>query len=187
MEEVFASSQCAHCKMIGHVLGDCVMVSDQGDVPGCPMCNVTDHALEICPNFKWLNFWTVARLLFIRRGGKCMIRTNLDVFKMAKDCLEQHRLSAEGYVPPWTREFALQTRAKSLEKLVNWSYTPDPTLGIHADPGSSWERILGDEPPNGSFQHWMEAKHAAKSSGNDRTQPDSDNGASSTSKAPPAV
>ncbi|KAK3994503.1 hypothetical protein QBC44DRAFT_306358 [Cladorrhinum sp. PSN332] len=40
---------CASCGRFGHKLHQCIKATNQGDVLGCPICNVLEHKIVNCP------------------------------------------------------------------------------------------------------------------------------------------
>ncbi|KAK4161643.1 hypothetical protein QBC43DRAFT_291737 [Cladorrhinum sp. PSN259] len=133
-----STTVCANCKRTGHTIAQCIKANRKGNIPGCPICNVTDHIVDDCPtNPTEEELWEI---LVINRARKPPIKTKR--YSWVELCRRVKRLSDGSY--PWSRKFTI-TRAKSL---------PDFWKTYHYDMSSSevefpvdpqtrtWDRIL---------------------------------------------
>ncbi|KAK8005830.1 hypothetical protein PG991_012127 [Apiospora marii] len=161
------AEQCANCGRFGHRLIDCCMPHEKhGDIFGCPICNTRRHTFDDCENMDYLNPTAIFNILCSRRAGKPMIRTNTDVYLLAR---EVHHNNPEHFPKdfafPWTREGALRILAGGKEALSTIDYTgAKAKLGHAQDSWASYHAVLeSDNPPNGSFTYWSQKhKEAAK-------------------------
>ncbi|KAK7977227.1 hypothetical protein PG988_004717 [Apiospora saccharicola] len=106
---------CANCGERGHTLGDCVVpILDGCDIAGCPICNTKEHLFDQCHNLEYLNAESVLNILYFRRGGKCQIRSDREIFVLFKQYVEHleslgHDTSEDlDAACPWTRAFTFE-------------------------------------------------------------------------------
>ncbi|KAK8071508.1 hypothetical protein PG996_004856 [Apiospora saccharicola] len=174
------AEKCANCGQFGHRLIDCCVPSGKhGDIFGCPVCNMRQHSFDDCPNQDFLNGTAKFNILCQRRSGKPMIRTNIDVYALAREVhKKEENFFPKTFAFPWTREGAIRILAGGKDRLLNIDYTGDKAqLGHLTDSYATFDTVLATEnPPNGSFSYWSqktkEAKEKAKQ--NPKVLPDFD-------------
>ncbi|KAK8039502.1 hypothetical protein PG993_007913 [Apiospora rasikravindrae] len=161
---------CANCGEHGHTLGDCVTPTLAGcDIAGCPMCNTKGHSFDECHNTKYLGPEAVLNFLYFRRGGKCQIRSDREIFVLLKQYVEHHELQGNDVSEmleveaPWTRSFTFEflQKPENLEKLKGYSgYGSATHQPLEEDPTITQEDILAGTISSG-YSSYHQKKEAA--------------------------
>ncbi|KAI1652001.1 uncharacterized protein F4817DRAFT_24 [Daldinia loculata] len=131
---------CANCRKDTHVLADCVWPVHRkwGDIFGCPICNTKDHRFDYCHSQPSLDDWARFELLVLRRAGKCMIRSDCEVYKLALQFIREGRVNPAELTMPWTRSgaVALFDQPEAVATLEAWHYQ-NPRAQVVVDPNST--------------------------------------------------
>ncbi|KAI2784207.1 hypothetical protein F4815DRAFT_457260 [Daldinia loculata] len=131
---------CANCHKDTHVLADCVwpVLRRWGDIFGCPICNTKDHRFDYCHSQPSLDDWARFELLVLRRAGKCMIRSDCEVYKLALQFIREGRVNPAELTMPWTRwgAVALFDQPEAVATLEAWDYQ-NPRAQVVVDPNST--------------------------------------------------
>ncbi|KAI1261364.1 hypothetical protein F5Y18DRAFT_431204 [Xylariaceae sp. FL1019] len=109
---------CSHCHKTGHTLSYCIGPAHNiwGDIAGCPMCNVKTHNFDECHHVIEAKSnddqaeldRLINEYLILRRSGKPLIRSNVKVFTICNEKL-QNAVAPLVLPPgglPWRREIS---------------------------------------------------------------------------------
>ncbi|KAI1410066.1 hypothetical protein F5Y13DRAFT_168961 [Hypoxylon sp. FL1857] len=157
---------CANCHKDGHVLGDCVWPYSKyyGDIYGCPICNTKDHCFDDCSNQRDLDDWGRFLILVLRRGGKCMIRSDYPIYTKAVEYLNTGKAN-NNLLMPWSRNVALMVQSQTfwVEKMKSWEYKPDIRTPFETDNNLTPDKLatIAEKDP-GTFSHFKELRRAAE-------------------------
>lgn len=161
---------CANCGENGHTLGDCVVPNLSGrDIDGCPMCNTKNHLFDQCHNVRYLNLDSVLNILYFRRGGKCQIRSDREIFVLLKQHVEQFKAHGHDVSEmldagcPWTRNFTFEflQRPDSAAKLQGYGgYGSNTLQPLEEDPTVTQEDIRAGKVSS-AYKTYREKKVAA--------------------------
>ncbi|KAI1404208.1 hypothetical protein F4819DRAFT_147595 [Hypoxylon fuscum] len=156
---------CANCLKQGHVLADCVWDYSltNGDMYGCPVCNTIGHHFDNCPEAEKMDKYGKFEFLVVRRGGKCMIRSNFPVYTTTTALLNEREIP-DGFVMPWSRENVIKVGMNKqwVQKIEAYDYS-EPRKPISEDDSLTPDSIknMGD----GSYSTFKEMRNANSQSG----------------------
>ncbi|KAI1808779.1 hypothetical protein F4811DRAFT_74 [Daldinia bambusicola] len=167
---------CANCHKNTHVLADCVWPYNNmyGDIFGCPICNTKDHRFDDCHNQDRLSDWNKFEWLVLRRGGKCMIRSDCRVYELALRFIHEGTVNPAQLLMPWTRNGAINLISDhAVAAFQNWDYS-NPQQIVTIDPNCTPESLqaLSETSDGGSFSgHIANLRHQRRDAAGRPPQP----------------
>lgn len=111
---------CGNCNSGTHALVDCLQVSDDGCVLGCPLCNTGGHDLDSCRRWMGLEVDDKFHLLVVHRGRKPPFATKHNWVSVTKRFATEYPDEALPTEWPLSRQFALQHREALKEEQERW-------------------------------------------------------------------
>ncbi|KAK8087298.1 hypothetical protein PG994_002272 [Apiospora phragmitis] len=140
------------------------------DIDGCPMCNTKAHSFDECHNTKYLSPESILNMLYFRRGGKCQIRSNRDIFVLLKQYVEHHETQGHDMSAmldadaPWTRAFTQEflEEPDSAGKVQAYSgYGGNTHQPVEEDPSVTQEDIMASKISS-SYSSYHEKKRSGR-------------------------
>jgi hypothetical protein len=112
---------CGHCKTKGHTMRYCLSARD-GDIPGCTICNTTNHEMDSCSTFKVLSRDAKFDFLVTQRANLPPLRTIVPweafLYCWLKDTETRSKPLPDAF--PWSMEYS-KALVRELEgRRVRW-------------------------------------------------------------------
>ncbi|RBR25188.1 uncharacterized protein FIESC28_02096 [Fusarium coffeatum] len=145
--KVFSSQpgiSCLSCRK-HHPIRDCLF-APQGYIPGCILCNTSEHPVDICDQFKQMSTKEKAELLVYERSNRPMLHTSPDRPAWQWYLEEYLKEAGPGAIPsavPWTSAFAkkVQARPDFHDIQAQWDTERDVD-SLPKDPGRSYLNVI---------------------------------------------